>query len=45
MPDGILNEDGHAQERSMIAQVLQLVEADQLWIEDRNFCTLGGSPK
>jgi IS4 transposase len=39
--DVILNEDGHAQERSMIAQVLQLVEADQLWIEDRNFCTLG----
>jgi DDE family transposase len=39
--DVIPNEDGHAQERSMIAQVLQLVEADQLWIEDRNFCTLG----
>jgi hypothetical protein len=37
--DVILHEDGHAQERSMIAQVLQLVEADQLWIEDRNFCT------
>ena len=39
--DVMLNEDGHAQERSMIAQVLHLVEADQLWIEDRNFCTLG----
>src|SRR5512145_2750997 len=39
--DVVLSEDGHAQERSMIAQVLQLVEADQLWIEDRNFCTLG----
>jgi IS4 transposase len=37
----ILNEDGHAQERSMIPDVLKLVEADQLWIEDRNFCTLG----
>jgi IS4 transposase len=37
----ILNEDGHAQERSMIPEVLDLVEADQLWIEDRNFCTLG----
>ena len=35
------NEDGHAQERSLIPEVLQLVEADQLWIEDRNFCTLG----
>jgi hypothetical protein len=39
--DVILNEDGHAQERSMIPDVLDLVEADQLWIEDRNFCTLG----
>jgi len=39
--DVILNEDGHAQERSLIPAVLQLVEADQLWIEDRNFCTLG----
>jgi hypothetical protein len=39
--DVILNEDGHAQERSMITQVLQRVEADQLWIADRNFCTLG----
>ena len=37
----MLSEDGHAQERSLIPQVLQLVEADQLWIEDRNFCTLG----
>ena len=41
IPDVMLHEDGHAQERSMIAQVLQRVEADQLWIEDRNFCTLG----
>lgn len=39
--DVILSEDGHAQERSLIPQVLDLVEADQLWIEDRNFCTLG----
>jgi len=39
--DVVLSEDGHAQERSLIAQVLQHVEADQLWIEDRNFCTLG----
>jgi IS4 transposase len=39
--DVFLNEDGHAQERSLIAQVLQRVQADQLWIEDRNFCTLG----
>ena len=38
--DVMLSEDGHAQERSLIPQVLALVEADQLWIEDRNFCTL-----
>jgi IS4 transposase len=39
--DVLLSEDGHAQERSLIPQVLERVEADQLWIEDRNFCTLG----
>lgn len=39
--DVFLSEDGHAQERSLIAAVLQQVAADQLWIEDRNFCTLG----
>jgi IS4 transposase len=39
--DVFLSEDGHAQERSLIAQVLHYVEEDQLWIEDRNFCTLG----
>jgi len=39
--DVFLSEDGHAQERRLIAQVLQHVAADQLWIEDRNFCTLG----
>ena len=39
--DVIPCEDGHAQERSLIAQVLETVEARDLWIEDRNFCTLG----
>ena len=39
--DVLLSEDGHAQERSLIPAVLDLVEADQLWIEDRNCCTLG----
>jgi hypothetical protein len=39
--DVLLSEDGHAQERSLITQVLQHVRAHQLWIEDRNFCTLG----
>jgi hypothetical protein len=34
-------EDGHAQERSLLSGVLQSVRAGELWIEDRNFCTLG----
>ena len=34
-------EDGHAQERSLLPQVLETVEAGDLWIEDRNFCTVG----
>lgn len=33
-------EDGHAQERRLFAQVLETVEAKQLWIADRNMCTL-----
>ncbi|HEV3167141.1 MAG TPA: IS4 family transposase [Isosphaeraceae bacterium] len=37
--DVILCEDGHAQERSLLDQVLELVRARDLWIEDRNFCT------
>lgn len=32
-------EDGHAQERSLLPQVLQIVEAHDVWIADRNFCT------
>jgi hypothetical protein len=39
--DVVLSEDGHAQERRLIAEVLQHVREDDLWIEDRNFCTLG----
>jgi IS4 transposase len=31
-------EDGHAQERSLLADVLETVEAGDLWIWDRNFC-------
>jgi IS4 transposase len=34
-------EDGHTQERALLDQVLATVEANDLWIEDRNFCTLG----
>ena len=34
-------EDGHAQERRLLPQVLLTVEAMDLWIADRNFCTTG----
>jgi hypothetical protein len=37
--DVVLTEDGHAQERSVIARVLHSVREGELWIEDRNFCT------
>jgi IS4 transposase len=33
-------EDGHAQERSALDAVLETVCARQLWVADRNFCTL-----
>lgn len=33
-------EDGHAQERSLFDDVLPTVEKDDVWIADRNFCTL-----
>jgi hypothetical protein len=33
-------EDGHAQERSLFDQVLPTVEEDDVWLADRNFCTL-----
>jgi hypothetical protein len=34
-------EDGHAQERSLLERLLALVQPQDLWIEDRNFCTTG----
>jgi hypothetical protein len=34
-------EDGHAQERSLLSQVLPNVAAGDLWMADRNFCTTG----
>jgi IS4 transposase len=37
--DVVLCEDGHAQERSLLGQVLARVAAKDLWIADRNFCT------
>jgi hypothetical protein len=34
-------EDGHAQERALLSRVLATVVSGDLWIADRNFCTLG----
>jgi hypothetical protein len=34
-------EDGHAQERSLLEPVLAAVEPKDVYIADRNFCTLG----
>jgi IS4 transposase len=31
-------EDGHAQERSLLGDVLATVKANDVWINDRNFC-------
>lgn len=33
-------EDGHAQERSLTDAILATVEANDVWIDDRNFCTV-----
>ena len=33
-------EDGHTQERALLEQVLPTVQANDCWIEDRNFCTV-----
>lgn len=37
--DVFLTPDGHAQERSLLDEVLTAVAARDLWIADRNFCT------
>ena len=31
---------GHAQERSLLGEVIEQLKAKELWIADRNFCTL-----
>lgn len=36
--DIVLCEDGHAQERSLVDPILELVRKDSLWVADRNFC-------
>ena len=35
-----LTPDGHAQERSLLDEVLAIVEPNDVWIADRQFCTL-----
>ena len=37
--DIFLNQDGHAQERTMLPSLLETVKTQQVWIADRNFCT------
>lgn len=39
MTDVFPCEDAHAQERSLLPQVLETVEPKDVWIADRNFCT------
>jgi hypothetical protein len=34
-------EDGHAQERALLGEVLPIVAPGDLWLGDRNFCTTG----
>jgi DDE family transposase len=36
----VLTPDGHAAERSLLDEVLAVVEAKDVWIADRQFCTL-----
>lgn len=38
--DVFLCEDGHAQERSLLDAVLPSVQPGDLWMADRNFCTI-----
>lgn len=38
--DAFLTPDGHAQERTLLDDVLQTVQERDLWMADRNFCTL-----
>jgi IS4 transposase len=41
LTDAFPCEDAYAQERSLLPQVLLTVQAGELWIADRNFCTTG----
>ncbi len=35
-------EDGHAQERTLIPAMLETVDPNDVWVADRNFCTVEG---
>ncbi len=37
--DVVPREDGHAQERALLGEVLSLVATGDVWVGDRNFCT------
>jgi IS4 transposase len=37
--DAFPYEDAHAQERRLLVDVLDAMQADEVWIADRNFCT------
>jgi hypothetical protein len=39
-PEVVVCEDGHAQERSLLGQVLPLVSPDDLWMAERHFGTI-----
>ena len=39
--DVLLTEDGQAQERSLLQEIYPLVRKKDIWVADRNFCTLG----
>lgn len=39
--DVVCWEDGHAQERLLMDEILERVQAKDLWVADRNFCTTG----
>ena len=39
--DVIVCADAHAQERSLLPAVLETVQPNDVWVDDRNFCTTG----
>jgi hypothetical protein len=41
LTDVFCSENGHAQERSLLPQVLETVDRGEVWIADRNFSTAG----